>query len=112
MRNVGISAHNDIAKYGFVHSRINEDIKGQASIILNKIGLNVSDAIRIFLNQVVMTKGIPFSVCIPNSETIMAMEAAERGEKLEKVTLEQLRTQFKNERKKLIKEKKKNSRMK
>ena len=106
MKNVGIHT-SEIAKYGFVHSRINEDIKEQASLILNKIGLNVSDAIRLFLNQVVMTKSIPFPVCIPNPETIAAMEAAERGEGLEKITIDQLREQFKNERKKIANKKKK-----
>jgi DNA-damage-inducible protein J len=87
-------------KSGFVHSRIDEDIKEQASLILDKLGLNVSDAIRLFLNQVVMRKGMPFSVCIPNAETIAAMESADRGEDLEEVTLDQLRAQFQNERKK------------
>jgi DNA-damage-inducible protein J len=90
-----------VQKSGFVHSRINKDIKEQASYILEKIGLNVSDAIRLFLNQVVMRKGLPFPVCIPNSETIEALESADRGEDLEEVTLAQLHEQFQNERKKL-----------
>lgn len=102
-------AHS-VIKSGFVHSRIDEDIKEQASFILEKIGLNVSDAIRLFLKQVVMRKGMPFPVCIPNAETIEAIESADRGEDLEGITLDQLRKQFQNERKKLqgTKRKKKN----
>ncbi len=100
-------SHTEPTKSGFVHSRIDGDIKEQASIILEKIGLNVSDAIRIFLHQVIMRKGMPFPVCIPNAETIAAMESANKGEDLEEVTLDQLRTQFQAERKKMIKHKKK-----
>ncbi len=37
---------------------------------------------------------------IPNAETIAAMEATDRGEGLTKVTLKQLRKQFRNEQKK------------
>ncbi len=101
------SFHDEKAKSSFVHSRIDEDIKEQASFILEKIGLNVSDAIRLFLNQVVMRKGMPFPVCIPNEETIAAMESADRGEGLEEVTIDQLRAQFKNGRKKLARSKRK-----
>ena len=93
------ATHPVESKQSFVHSRINNDIKEQASLILDKIGLNVSDAIRLFLNQVVMRKGIPFSVNIPNAETIAAMGSADRGEDLEEVTLDQLRLEFQNERK-------------
>jgi DNA-damage-inducible protein J len=99
-------------KSGFVHSRIDEDTKEQASLILEKIGLNVSDAIRLFLNQVVMRKGMPFPVCIPNAETIASMESADSGESLEEVTLDQLRTQFQTERKKIMKQDKKKKRKK
>lgn len=93
-------------KHSFVHSRIKEDIKEQASLILDKLGLNVSDAIRLFLNQVVIHRGMPFLICIPNDDTITAMKAVDKGEGLEKVTLAQLQEQFETERKKLGKNKK------
>jgi len=54
-----------------------------------------------------MKKGIPFPVSIPNAETIAAMESSEKGEDLEEITLEQLRAEFKNERKKIRAHKKK-----
>ena len=101
------STHGDPKKGGFVHSRIDEDVKEKASFILDQIGLSVSDAIRLFLKQVIMKKGLPFAVRIPNTRTIAAMKAADRGNNLEVVTLEQLRKQFKVERKKTEKRKKK-----
>jgi addiction module RelB/DinJ family antitoxin len=87
------------AKCGFVHSRSDEKIRKQATSILGKIGLNVSDAIRLFLNQVVTREGMPFPVRIPNVETIVAMESVDRGEDLEMVMLEQLKEKFQVERK-------------
>lgn len=107
MKHTEPGTHLETTKRSFVHSRIDENIKEQASFILEKIGLNVSDAIRLFLNQVVMRKGMPFPVSIPNAETIAAMESAEKGEDLEEITLEQLRAEFKSERKKIKVHKKK-----
>lgn len=91
----------------FVHSRIDADIKEQATSILDTIGLNISDAIRLFVTQIVLRKGLPFAVSIPNAETIEAMEAVEKDEGLEVVTLDQLHTEFQHERKKLALQKKK-----
>ncbi len=85
-------------KNGFVHSRVDEDIKEQAASILEKIGINVSDAIRLFLNQVVLRKGLPFPVRMPNKATIAAMEEADRNEDLEEITLDELRSEFQKER--------------
>ncbi|HEX4044056.1 MAG TPA: type II toxin-antitoxin system RelB/DinJ family antitoxin [Gammaproteobacteria bacterium] len=90
-------------KDSFVHSRIDKNDKARVSFILDEIGLNVSDAIRLFLKQVIIRKGLPFSVCIPNAQTIAAMESAEKGEDLEPVTLEQLHSQFQAYRKKPVK---------
>lgn len=99
--------HAETKKSGFVHSRIDEDVKEKASFILDKIGLSVSDAIRIFLKQVIMKRGMPFPVQIPNAQTIAAMNASDKGEDLEEVTLSQLRAQFKSERKKITRRQKK-----
>lgn len=106
MRHAVTSDHKATKKSGFVHSRIDEDVKEEASFILDRIGLSVSDAIRLFLKQVILKKGLPFSVRIPNAQTIAAMEASARGKGLEAVTLGQLRKQFKIERKKAEKRKK------
>lgn len=107
MKHTSKVSHTETKKGSFVHSRIDEDDKAQASFILGKIGLNVSDAIRLFLKQVIMKKGLPFPVRIPNPQTIEAMESAERGENLEETTLEQLHAQFQVERQKTAKHPKK-----
>ena len=95
------------SKSGFVHSRIDENVKEKATFILDEIGLSVSDAIRLFLKQVIIKKGMPFPVRIPNEQTIAAMIASDRGEGLEEVSLSQLREQLRAERKKIVKHNKK-----
>ena len=58
------------------------------------MGLTMSDAIRIFLHQVISEKALPFQVKSPNSTTIAAMQAADRGEGTP-TTLEQLAKDWK-----------------
>ena len=73
-----------------VRSRIDPALKRQADQVLRSMGLTMSDAIRLFLHQVVAEQALPFPVKAPNATTLAALEAAERGEGLETVTLEQL----------------------
>ena len=41
--------------------RIDEKLKNKASDVLGRMGLDLSSAIKMFLNQVVVKKGVPFS---------------------------------------------------
>jgi addiction module RelB/DinJ family antitoxin len=50
--------------------RVDEDIKKQAIDIFEKLGLNVSDAVNLFLRQSIYAKGIPFEVKIPSEPVI------------------------------------------
>ncbi len=56
-----------------IRSRIEPDLKENATRILAYCGLNVSDAIRLFLYQVVAQNGLPFAVKAPNAVTRAAM---------------------------------------
>ena len=47
-----------------------------AAEVLASCGLNLSDAIRLFLRQVVAQKGLPFEVKAPNATTRAAMQEA------------------------------------
>lgn len=57
-----------------INIRVNGQLKAEAYEIFEKIGVKPSDAVRMFLAQVTMHRGIPFEVKIPNDETIAAME--------------------------------------
>lgn len=45
-----------------VRARIDADLKAQAARILSGCGLELSDAIRLFLQQVVLQEAIPFQI--------------------------------------------------
>jgi len=59
-----------------VRSRIEPDVKENATKVLADCGLDLSGAIRLFLRQVVAQQGLPFEVRVPNATTTAAMEEA------------------------------------
>ena len=62
-----------------VRARIDERIKNEAAVVLETMGLTVSDAFRMMMNRIAAEKKLPFEPLVPNAETIAAMEEAERG---------------------------------
>jgi DNA-damage-inducible protein J len=66
-----------------VRARIDRHVKEEATSVLDKMGLSVSDAIRMLLIRVAREKALPFDVRIPNAETAAAIEEARQG-KLER----------------------------
>ena len=42
--------------------RINDKIKNEVTPILDELGLSLSEAINVFLKQVIMTESIPFAI--------------------------------------------------
>ena len=58
-----------------IRSRVEPELKTEAIRILEACGLDLSTAIRLFLNNVVVAKGLPFDIN-PNPATIAAMEEA------------------------------------
>lgn len=60
--------------------RIEENTKKQAVELLEGLGLNLSDAVNMFLKQVVLRGGIPFEIKYPEfkPEVIEAMEEAKK----------------------------------
>lgn len=56
-----------------VHARIDPRLKRSVERVFTKIGISTTEAIRLFLKQVELHKGLPFPVLIPNEETVAAM---------------------------------------
>ena len=63
-----------------IRARIDALIKQEAEVILEAIGLTVSDAFRLMMMRVVAERRLPFEPLIPNETTIQAMLEACRGE--------------------------------
>lgn len=51
-----------MSKSATVFARVEPNIKEQAEAILNNLGVSMSNAVDIYLRQIVMRKGIPFDV--------------------------------------------------
>jgi DNA-damage-inducible protein J len=72
-----------------VRSRVEADLKSEATAVLKGMGLDVSTAIRLFLRSVVETGGLPMAMPRPNAKTMAAIQAAKAG-KVEETTLDDL----------------------
>ncbi len=63
-----------------IQVRVDQKTKDQAKAVLGALHMSMSEAICLFLRQVVLHRGIPFEVKIPNALTRETLEKAERGE--------------------------------
>jgi DNA-damage-inducible protein J len=59
--------------------RIDPDIKNKAAEYLKQMGLTTSEATRLFLHSVVLHKGLPFELRIPDETTVTAIEESKKG---------------------------------
>jgi len=70
--------------------RIEEDKLKKSKEILKELGLNFSEAVNLFVNMVVQTKGIPFEIRL-NDEIKQRIKDVESGKNIEEITLEELK---------------------
>lgn len=49
-----------------VSCKITAQLKSDTEIVLNRLGLGYSEAIKIYFNQIVLTNSIPFDLTIPS----------------------------------------------
>lgn len=63
---------------GMVHVRVDEKVKEEASATLAKMGISISDAVRMMLVRVAVEKALPFEVRLPNATTVNAMKSADK----------------------------------
>ena len=60
-------------KTATLNLRVNPVVKQRAEDVLSRLGIPMSTAIDIYLNQISLTGGIPFAVTLPN--TLSALNA-------------------------------------
>lgn len=74
-------------KTATLNLRVNPTVKERAEEVLSKLGVPMSTAIDMYLNQISLTGGIPFAITLPKApDTINAdlMTTAELHTKLQK----------------------------
>lgn len=60
------------ARTANVFTRVDPETKEQAEAILNQLGIPMSNAIGMFLKQIVMHRGIPFDMKLPSGVPVAA----------------------------------------
>ena len=65
------------AKTATVLARMDPELKKQAEAILDRLGIPASLLINMLYNQIVLTKGIPFKICVPDSTGEYNIETGE-----------------------------------
>ena len=74
-----------------IRARIEPELKSEAVKVLHSMGLTPSAAIRMFLQQVVSERALPFQVKAPNAETLAALrDVAENRNLTRHTSLESL----------------------
>ncbi len=61
-----------------INIRIDDGLKRDSEMVLSELGLGMTSALTIFLKMVVRTKSIPFSIEIPNEQTLKAFDDVEQ----------------------------------
>ncbi|MCR5185099.1 MAG: type II toxin-antitoxin system RelB/DinJ family antitoxin [Bacilli bacterium] len=59
-------------KTEIIHTRVTPETKRKCDEIFNKLGITTSYAITLFLNQVMLRKGLPFDLTLPEKEDLVA----------------------------------------
>lgn len=59
-------------KSEIVHTRVLPETKAECDYIFNKLGITTSYAITMFLNQVVLRRGMPFDLVLPEKEDLVS----------------------------------------
>ena len=69
-----------------MHIRIEPNVKKKAEKTLNELGLSITEAVNVFLNQVILNNGIPFEIRKPrfNKETIQTIEEVKKDKNISK----------------------------
>ena len=76
-----------MARTSNVFARVEPEVKEQAEQVLEQLGIPMSNAIGMFLRQVVLQRGIPFEMKLPAAEPPVAWGAltkAQRDAEIEK----------------------------
>ena len=65
------------AKTANLYARIEPDVKEQAESILSALGIPASNAINMFYKQIILNRGLPFEVKLPEARPVDVSELSE-----------------------------------
>ena len=68
-----------MARTANVFARVEPELKKQAEVVLEQLGIPMSNAVGMFLKQVVLQRGIPFEMKLPDKK-VLSMKALTKEE--------------------------------
>ena len=68
-----------MSKTSYITARVEPKLKASAGKVLSRLGVSTTDAVTMFLRQVVLHRGLPFEVRLPDAETRKAIAELEAG---------------------------------
>ncbi|MBX3178747.1 MAG: type II toxin-antitoxin system RelB/DinJ family antitoxin [Candidatus Hydrogenedentes bacterium] len=71
-----------MSRSAVVRARMEPDLKENAEAILQRLGLNATQAITLFYRQVELRNGLPFDIAIPSETTKRTFDATDGGRDL------------------------------
>ncbi len=72
-----------MAKTASVYVRLEPKVKEESEAILNRLGIPMSNAIALFLQQVVLQRGIPFELKLPAPAVLEELTEEQLNARLE-----------------------------
>jgi DNA-damage-inducible protein J len=66
-------------KDAYINARVDRRLKAKAEKVLRRVGVSTTDVVTMLLHQIVLRRGVPFDVRVPNAETRRAMAELEQG---------------------------------
>jgi DNA-damage-inducible protein J len=72
-------------KESYVRARVDNRLKRDSELILHELGLTTTDAIRIFLHQIRLHKGLPFDLRLKEDNSDILLSVATRQSALDAV---------------------------
>lgn len=75
-----------MARTSNVFARVEPEIKEQAEQVLDQLGIPMSNAVSMFLRQIVLQRGIPFEMKLPERKSVAfgSLTKEQRDAELEK----------------------------
>lgn len=83
-------------KSAVVNARMETELKSEVETIFRQLGMNTTQAITMFFEQVRLHRAVPFQIKLPNDETVEAMKDALAGKNMETISMDDLISQAKS----------------
>ena len=72
-------------KESYVRARVDDRLKHDSEAILNELGITTTEAIRIFLHQIKIHRGLPFDLRVKEDDSDILLPVAVRKSALDSV---------------------------